>query len=93
MQHHHLILVEQKQQYYSKIDLKTVATTMENAVAMLYAVALTTPLAITEETTTFNIGFGLSGSVSVDFTSKDGSDELYISKHGADPVDIKFTAE
>ena len=42
---------------------------------------------------TFNIGFGLSGSVSVDFTSKDGSDELYISKHGADPVDIKFTAE
>ena len=71
----------------------TVATTMENAVAMLYAVALTTPLAITEETTTFNIGFGLSGSVSVDFTSKNGSDELYISKHGADPVDIKFTAE
>ena len=71
----------------------TVATTMENAVAMLYAVALTTPLAITEETTTFNIGFGLSGSVSVDFTTKNGSDELYISKHGADPVDIKFTAE
>ena len=74
-------------------DLTTVATTMENAVVMLYAVALTTPLAITEDTTTFNIGFGLSGSVSVDFTNKDGSDELYISKHGADPVDIKFTAE
>ena len=71
----------------------TVATTMENGVAMLYAVALTTPLAITEETTTFNIGFGLSGSVSVDFTTKDGSNELYIVKHGADPVDIKFTAE
>ena len=31
--------------------------------------------------------------VSVDFTNKDGSDELYITKHGADPVDIKFTAE
>jgi hypothetical protein len=76
-----------------KDDLTTVATTMENAVVMLYAVALTTPLAITEDTTTFNIGFGLSGSVSVDFTSKDGSDELYITKHGADPVDIKFTAE
>jgi len=74
-------------------DLTTVATTMENGVVMLYAVALTTPLAITEETTTFNIGFGLSGSVSVDFTNKDGSDELYITKHGADPVDIKFTAE
>ena len=71
----------------------TVATTMENGVAMLYAVALTTPLAITEDTTSFNIGFGISGSVSVDFTNKDGSDELYISKHGADPVDIKFTAE
>ncbi|MDA9674937.1 hypothetical protein N9T64_00575 [Pelagibacteraceae bacterium] len=74
-------------------DLTTVATTMENGVVMLYAVALTTPLAITEDTTTFNIGFGLSGSVSVDFTTKDGSDELYITKHGADPVDIKFTAE
>ncbi|MDB9955376.1 hypothetical protein OAD12_01320 [Pelagibacterales bacterium] len=74
-------------------DKVTVATNMENGVAMLYAVALTTPLAITEETTTFNIGFGLSGSVSVDFTTKDGSDELYISKHGADPVDIRFTVE
>ena len=66
---------------------------MENAVAMLYAVNLTTPLKITEETTTFNIGFGLSGSVSVDFTTKNGSNELYITKHGADPVDIRFTAE
>ena len=74
-------------------DLTTVATTMENGVVMLYSVALTTPLAITEDTTTFNIGFGLSGSVSIDFTNKDGSDELYITKHGADPVDIKFTAE
>ena len=74
-------------------DLETVATTMENGVAMLYAVNLTTPLAITEDTTTFNIGFGLSGSVSVDFTTKNGSNELYITKHGADPVDIKFTAE
>ena len=74
-------------------DLTTVATTMENGVVMLYAVALTTPLAITEDTTTFNIGFGLSGSVSIDFTDKDGSNELYITKHGADPVDIKFTAE
>ena len=74
-------------------DLETVATTMENGVAMLYAVNLTTPLAITEDTTTFNISFGLSGSVSVDFTTKNGSNELYITKHGADPVDIKFTAE
>jgi hypothetical protein len=74
-------------------DLTTVATTMENGVVMLYAVALTTPLAITEDTTTFNIGFGLSGSVSVDFTTKDGSNELYITKHGADPVDIRFTVE
>jgi hypothetical protein len=73
-------------------DKTTVATEMENAVAMLYAVNLTTPLAITEETTTFNIGFGLSGSVSVDFTTKNGSNELYITKHGADPVDIRFTA-
>ena len=48
---------------------------------------------ITENTTQFNIGFGLSGSVSVDFTTLDGSDEfLMITKHGADPVDILFTA-
>jgi len=73
-------------------DLATVATTMENGVAMLYAVDLTNPLVITENTTQFNIGFGLSGSVSVDFTTQDGSDFLFITKHGADPVDILFTA-
>jgi len=72
-------------------NLRTVATDMEDGVAMLYTVALTTPLAITEETNTFNIGFGLSGSVSIDFTTKSGSNDLYISKHGADPVDIRFT--
>ena len=74
-------------------DLETVATNMENGVTMLYAVSLTNPLIITENTTQFNIGFGLSGSVSVDFTTLDGSDEfLMITKHGADPVDILFTA-
>ena len=74
-------------------DLETVATNMENGVVLLYAVSLTNPLIITENTTQFNIGFGLSGSVSVDFTTLDGSDEfLLISKHGADPVDILFTA-
>ena len=73
-------------------DLSTVATTMENGVAMLYAVDLANPLIITESTTQFNIGFGLSGSVSVDFTTQDGSDFLFITKHGADPVDILFTA-
>ena len=66
---------------------------MENGIVMLYAVSLTNPLIITENTTQFNIGFGLSGSVSVDFTTLDGSDEfLMITKHGADPVDILFTA-
>ena len=73
-------------------DLTTVATTMENGVALLYAVDLTNPLVITENTTQFNIGFGLSGSVSVDFTTDDGGDFLFITKHGADPVDILFTA-
>tara|TARA_B100000427_G_scaffold47842_1_gene35810 strand:- start:235 stop:1368 length:1134 start_codon:yes stop_codon:yes gene_type:complete len=73
-------------------DLETVATTMENGVALLYAVDLTNPLVITEDTTQFNIGFGLSGSVSVDFTTQDGADFLFITKHGADPVDILFTA-
>jgi len=73
-------------------DLSTVATTMENGVALLYAVDLANPLVVTENTTQFNIGFGLSGSVSVDFTTQDGADFLFITKHGADPVDILFTA-
>ena len=75
-------------------DLNTVATSMENGVAMLYAVNLTNPLVITENTSTFEIGFGLSSSVSVDFTNVTvDSDEFIInSKHGADPVDIRFTA-
>ena len=73
-------------------DLQTVATTMENGVAMLYAVSLTNPLVITENTNRFDIKFGLSGSVSVDFTTQDGSDFLFINKHGADPVDILFSA-
>jgi len=73
-------------------DLETVATTMENGVAMLYAVNLTNPLVITENTNRFDIRFGLSGSVSVDFTTQDGSDFLFITKHGADPVDILFSA-
>jgi hypothetical protein len=71
-------------------DLETVATSMENGVAMLYAVDLNNPLIVTENTTQFDIKFGLSGSVSVDFTTQSGSDFLFISKHGADPVDILF---
>ena len=73
-------------------DLNTVATSMENGVAMLYAVNLTNPLVITENTSTFEIGFGLSSSVSVDFTTANGDDFIFNSKHGADPVDIRFTA-
>ena len=73
-------------------DLETVATSMENGVAMLYSVDLTNPLVISENTSRFDIKFGLSGSVSVDFTTQDGSDFLFITKHGADPVDILFEA-
>ena len=76
-------------------DLETVATTMENGVTILYIVHLTNPLVITENTTQFNIGFGLSDSVSIDFTTHTSmSDQmsLFPTKHGADPVDILFTA-
>ena len=74
-------------------NLTEVANTMENAVAMLYAVNLTNPLEITENTNQFNIEFGLSGSVSIDFTTQNSTPEyLMISKHGADPVDIRFSA-
>jgi hypothetical protein len=30
--------------------------------------------------------------VSVDFTTANGADFIFNSKHGADPVDIRFTA-
>ena len=70
-------------------NLETVATTMENGVEMMYAVDLTSPLVIDEDTSEFSIKFGLSGSVSVDFTNT-ASDFLFITKHGADPVDILF---
>ena len=62
---------------------------MENGVAMMYAVDLASPLVIDEDTSEFSIKFGLSGSVSVDFTNT-ASDFLFITKHGAVPVDILF---
>jgi hypothetical protein len=73
-------------------DFNTVATTMDKGVAMLYTVNLTNPLVITESTSIFEIGFGLSQSVSIDFsTTQTGGNRLINVKHGADPVDIKFT--
>jgi len=58
----------------------------------IFLVILFSVIVITENTSRFDIKFGLSGSVSVDFTTQDGSDFLFITKHGADPVDILFEA-
>jgi len=72
-------------------DNETIATSMENGVRLFYTVALTDPLVITENTSTFEIKFGLSESVSIDFSST-GDPFLFNHKHGADPVDILFEA-
>ena len=72
----------------NNVDL---ATTMENGERIFYIVAMTNPLVITENTTTFNIGFGLTNSVSVDF-AEGAAGALTNVKHGADPIDIRFTA-
>ena len=40
---------------------------------------------------TFEMSFGVSGSVSVDFTT-DGSNNLISLKAGADPFTMKFTS-
>ena len=72
-------------------DNETVATSMEDGVRLLYMVELTNPLVITENTSRFDIKFGLSDSVSIDFGST-GDPFLFNVKHGADPVDILFEA-
>ena len=64
---------EQKQQFHFNLISKHI-TSMENGVYMLYSVDLTNPLITQKIHQGLKIKFGLSGSVSVDFTTQDGSD-------------------
>ena len=47
---------------------------------------------MTPETKAFEMSFGVSGSVSIDFTT-DGNNNLINLKAGADPFTMKFSAE
>jgi hypothetical protein len=59
------------------------ATACTNASKLLWSIALTSPLNVTP-TSTFNLRFKLTDSVSVDFSSE--SDDDKILKMGADPI-------
>ena len=72
-------------------DIRT-ATTILNAARIFYPIKFATPLVVGPDTTTFEMSFGVSGSVSVDFTT-DGANKLINLKAGADPFTMKFTAE
>ena len=73
-------------------DDLTTATSHANAARIFYPIELASPLVVTPETSSFEMSFGVSGSVSVDFTT-DGSNKLINLKVGADPFTMKFSAE
>ena len=73
-------------------DDLTTATTYLNAARIFYPIRFATPLIVTPETSSFEMSFGVSGSVSLDFSS-DGSNNLIHLKAGADPFTVKFSAQ
>ncbi|MDG2172036.1 MAG: hypothetical protein P8L38_04685 [Gammaproteobacteria bacterium] len=72
-------------------DDLTTATNHLNAARIFYPIQLSNPIIVSPDTTTFEMSFGISGSVSIDFTT-DGSDNLINLKAGADPFTMKFTS-
>ena len=73
-------------------DDLTTATSHTNAARIFYPIQLASPIIVSPDTTTFEMSFGVSGSVSVDFTT-DGSNNLINLKAGADPFTMEFTSE
>tara|TARA_Y200000002_G_scaffold233691_1_gene192994 strand:+ start:1550 stop:2635 length:1086 start_codon:yes stop_codon:yes gene_type:complete len=73
-------------------DDLTTATSHTNAARIFYPVQLANPLIVTPDIKTFEMSFGISGSVSLDYQT-DGSNNLISTKAGADPFTMKFTAE
>ena len=73
-------------------DDLTTATSHSDAARIFYPIQLATPLVVSPDTTSFEMSFGVSGSVSVDFTT-DGSNNLINLKVGADPFTMKFSAQ
>ena len=72
-------------------DDLTTATSHTNAARIFYPIQLANPIIVSPDTTTFEMSFGVSGSVSVDFTT-DGSNNLINLKSGADPFTMTFTS-
>ena len=73
-------------------DDLTTATSHANAARIFYPIEFATPLIVTPETTRFEMSFGISGSVSLDFGT-DGSNNLINLKAGADPFTMKFLVD
>ena len=73
-------------------DDLTTATSHSDAARIFYPIQLASPLVVSPDTTSFEMSFGVSGSVSVDFTT-DGSNNLINLKVGADPFTMKFSAQ
>lgn len=73
-------------------DNLTIATSANNAYRIFYGINFSSPVIIDDNTTKFEMSFNVSGAVSVDFAS-DGSNNLTVQKVGADPFQIKVTAE
>ena len=69
-------------------DGKRIATARSNAVKIGYFINFTNPVDITEETTSLQLNFTTSTSVSVDH-SKDNT-TVYAIKVGADPFGVQF---
>lgn len=73
-------------------DDLTTATSHSNAARIFYPIQFATPLVVSPDSTTFEMSFGVSGSVSLDFTT-DGANNLIHLKAGADPFTMKFTSD
>ena len=73
-------------------DNLTIATSANDAFRIFYGINFSSPIVIDDSTTRFEMSFNVSGAVSVDFAS-DGSNNLTVLKTGADPFQIKVTAE
>lgn len=75
-----------------KNDNLTIATSANDAYRIFYGINFSNPVVIDDSTTRFEMSFNISGAVSVIFGS-DGSNNLTALKTGADPFQIKVTAE
>ncbi|HCU88860.1 MAG TPA: hypothetical protein DGR97_02905 [Gammaproteobacteria bacterium] len=70
-----------------KSDNQTAATNFQDADRMLVSIRLSTPKTVTA-TSTFQLKFKMTDSVSVDLAYDGAAGRLYAIKNGADPFQI-----